>query len=244
MVSRQTCGEGGEALTVEMAEFFRFPTTPHLAWLSADVAPRSDKVLSASEMEEFLSGQVVVEEKVDGANLGIFVAPDGQLRIQNRGQYIASPFHGQFARLPAWLEKHGPHLGEALPQGIVVFGEWCAAKHSLRYDMLPDWLLVFDVYDRAERHFWSSGRRDNLAARLGLATVPQIFRGETDLAALTQLLDTRMSALRAGPMEGVIVRSESPDWCIRRAKLVRGDFTQAIGEHWSRRSIEWNRIAW
>jgi ATP-dependent RNA circularization protein (DNA/RNA ligase family) len=227
-----------------MTEFFRFPTTPHLAWLSADVAPRSDKVLSALEVEEILSGEVVVEEKVDGANLGMFLAPDGQLRIQNRGQYIESPFHGQFARLPAWLEQHGSHLSGAIPPSIVVFGEWCAAKHSLRYDKLPDWLLVFDVYDRADGHFWSSGRRNDLATRLGLATVPQIFRGETDLAALKQLLDARMSTLRAGPMEGLIVRSESANWCSRRAKLVRGDFTQAIGAHWSRRSIEWNQIAW
>jgi ATP-dependent RNA circularization protein (DNA/RNA ligase family) len=227
-----------------MVEFFRFPTTPHLAWLSVDAPPRGDKVLSATDVEEVLSGEVIVEEKVDGANLGISLAPEGQLRIQNRGQYIESPFHGQFSRLQAWLEQHGPRLSDAIPQGIVVFGEWCAAKHSLSYDMLPDWLLVFDVYDRAERRFWSSGRRNRLAARLGLATVPQIFRGETDLAALQQLLDVRMSTLRAGPMEGVIVRSESTDWCTRRAKLVRGDFTQAIGEHWSRRSIEWNRIAW
>jgi ATP-dependent RNA circularization protein (DNA/RNA ligase family) len=227
-----------------MTEFFRFPTTPHLAWLSADVALRGDKLLSPSEVEELLSGEVVVEEKVDGANLGISLAPEGELRIQNRGQYIAAPFHGQFAQLPAWLAQHGSHLGDAIPQDIVVFGEWCAAKHSLRYDMLPDWFLVFDVYHRAERHFWSAGRRDELAARLGLSTVPRIFRGKTDLAALTQLLDDRKSTFRAGPMEGIIVRSESASVCMRRAKLVRGDFTQAIGEHWSRRSIEWNRIAW
>jgi ATP-dependent RNA circularization protein (DNA/RNA ligase family) len=227
-----------------MTDFFRFPTTPHLAWLSADVALRGDKLLSPSEVEELLSGEVVVEEKVDGANLGISLAPDGELRIQNRGQYIAAPFHGQFAQLPAWLAQHGSHLGDAIPQDIVVFGEWCAAKHSLRYDMLPDWFLVFDVYHHAERNFWSSGRRDEIAARLGLSTVPRIFRGKTDLAALTQFLDDRMSTFRAGPMEGIIVRSESTSVCMRRAKLVRGDFTQAIGEHWSRRSIEWNRIAW
>lgn len=227
-----------------MTEFFRFPTTPHLAWLSADVPPRGDKILRASETEEILSGEVVVEEKVDGANLGIAIAPNGYLRIQNRGQYIESPFHGQFARLQIWLDQHGPHLADAIPKGILVFGEWCAAKHSLEYDRLPDWLLVFDIYDHAARHFWSSGRRDELAARLGLATVPQIFRGKTDLAALTKLLDARMSTLRAGPMEGVILRSESAGWCSRRAKLVRGDFAQAIGEHWSRRSIKWNRVAW
>lgn len=28
-----------------------------------------------------------------------------------------------------------------------------------------------------------------------------------------------------------------------RAKLVRADFTQAIGEHWRNRRSEWNRLA-
>jgi hypothetical protein len=32
------------------------------------------------------------------------------------------------------------------------------------------------------------------------------------------------------------------EWCAARAKLVQPAFTQAIGEHWSRRRIEWNRL--
>lgn len=30
--------------------------------------------------------------------------------------------------------------------------------------------LIFDVYDRAQRRFWSTRRRDELAASAGLAT--------------------------------------------------------------------------
>ena len=52
------------------AGFFRFPTTPHLAWLGGGATPREDKVLTPTEAAELLAGEVVVEEKLDGANLG------------------------------------------------------------------------------------------------------------------------------------------------------------------------------
>src|SRR5690606_5510157 len=62
-----------------MTEFLRFPHTPHLAWLGT--APlRGDKVLSPVEVEALLSRTVVVEEKVDGANLGFSVDESGALR--------------------------------------------------------------------------------------------------------------------------------------------------------------------
>ena len=49
--------------------FFRFPHTPHLTWLGLG-EPRDDKVLSGDEALALLSADVVLEEKLDGANLG------------------------------------------------------------------------------------------------------------------------------------------------------------------------------
>ena len=141
----------------EAMDFFRFPHTPHLAWLG-DGSPRDDKVLSPNEVTALLAGDVVVEEKLDGANVGFSLAPDGSLRAQNRGQYLAEPHAGQFARLPAWLAQHGEGLRSVLKPNLIAFGEWCAARHSLDYAALPDWFLLFDVYDRAAGRFWSSTR--------------------------------------------------------------------------------------
>lgn len=67
-----------------MTTFFRFPHTPHLAWLGAS-KPRADKVLDAEELRTFLASTVVVEEKIDGANLGFSIDGHGKLRGQNRG---------------------------------------------------------------------------------------------------------------------------------------------------------------
>ena len=39
-----------------MSSFFRFPHTPHIAWLAAG-APRDDKVLSPEEAQALLAGE-------------------------------------------------------------------------------------------------------------------------------------------------------------------------------------------
>lgn len=229
-----------------MGEFFRFPHTPHLAWLGS-AEPRDDKVLSATDAAGLLQGEVVVEEKLDGANLGFSLGAAGELRVQNRGTYLTAPYAGQFARLPAWLAMHGDGIAEKLldhhNSPLILFGEWCAARHSLAYSQLPDWLLLFDVFDAGAGRFWSSARRNAMAQRLGLATAPQVARGRFRLNELIEGVDTWLSRFRDGPLEGVVVRKESADWCEQRAKLVRADFTQAIGEHWRGRQVEWNRLA-
>ncbi len=224
-----------------MTDFFRFPHTPHLAWLG-EGSPRDDKVLSPNEVTALLAGDVVVEEKLDGANLGLSLAPDGSLRAQNRGQYLAQPHAGQFGRLPAWLAQHGEPLRAVLNANLILFGEWCAARHSLDYAALPDWFLLFDVYDRAAGRFWSTARRNALASRAGLVSVPPLLQGKTTETALKALVATKQSHYREGPLEGVVIRRESAEWCEARAKLVRQNFTQSIGEHWRNRAIEWNQM--
>jgi len=212
-----------------------------LTWLGPG-SPRGDKVLTQEEALAFLDGEVLVEEKLDGANLGVSLSVRGHLCFQNRGQYLEEPYSGQFARLQSWLSVHEERLISCLKPDLIVFGEWCAAKHSLAYSDLPDWLLVFDVYDRKQQRFWSRSRREGLASELGMSSVPKIYEGLISLGELVRLLDTAPSRYRKGPPEGIVVRRDEGAWCNSRAKLVRSDFVQAIDSHWRSRSIEWNRL--
>lgn len=223
-----------------MSDFFRFPRISHLAALGTEIN-RDDKVLSAQEADALLSGEVVIEEKLDGANLGLSVGPEGYLRLQNRGQYLMPPYLGQFDKANIWLEFRRDRLISELGHALILFGEWCAARHSLAYDSLPDWFVVFDVFDKEAGRFWCSSRCNALSLRLGLPVVPRIGSGRTTLADLKRLIATQTSRFRTGPLEGIVIRRESADWLDARAKLVRPEFTQAIGEHWRRRQIEWNR---
>lgn len=194
-----------------MTDFFRFPHTPHLAWLG-EGAPCDDKVLTPAEVQALLAGEVVVEEKLDGANLGLSLAPDGGLRAQNRGQYLYEPHAGQFARLPGWLAQHEAALREALTPELILFGEWCVLTHSIAYTALPDWFIAFDVYDRAHGRFWSQARRNALLQRIGIATVPEVTRGRLTLAELKRLLEVTPSACGAAHVEGFVLRRDAGDW--------------------------------
>jgi len=222
-------------------DFYRFPHTPHIAWLGRG-EPRGDKVLAPAEAHELLSHHVVIEEKVDGANLGLSVDELGTLRAQNRGRYLtADHATPQFKTLARWLAPREQALADALYPDLMLFGEWCYAVHSIRYTALPDWFLGFDVYDRAKGVFWSAARRDELLAKAGVAAVPKLGEGHYDLAALKELLGH--SQLTDDRAEGLYVRREDHDHLLTRAKLVQPEFVQAIEEHWSRRTLEKNSLA-
>lgn len=223
-----------------MTEFFRFPRTPHLVWLGQDQA-RDDKVLSPEEASELLSEAVLVEEKVDGANVGLSVSDSGVLRAQNRGAYIEQQTcHPQFKRLFRWHEAHHHSLTEALDPNLILFGEWCYAVHSVRYTKLPDWFLAFDVYDRRRHEFWSATRRDELTDTIGLARVPKVAQGRFDVDDIVRMLG--VSRLSNGPAEGVYVRRDDDTRLLARAKVVRPEFVQQIESHWSGRSMQTNRL--
>jgi len=198
--------------------------------------------MSVEDANAFLDGIVVVEEKLDGANVGISIAPNGALRAQNRGQYLQEKNSGQFSQMSSWIAQHEDALFDGLDAHLIAFGEWCAARHTLDYSRLPDWWLLFDIYDRREQRFWSTARRNLWAAVRGLAVVPNLHEGHADLRQLRAWVSTDESRFRAGGLEGIVVRREDSEWLAKRAKIVRKDFTQAIGDHWRSRVIEWNRL--
>jgi len=224
-----------------MSAFFRFPHTPHLAWLGPG-KPRDDKVLSPNEARELLSHEVLVEEKIDGSNIGFSVDVHGTLRAQNRGSYLdLGALQGQWKPLKRWLAIRRSTLREVLFPDLALFGEWCYAVHTIRYTRLPDWFLAFDVYDRARDEFWGARKRNDLARALGLAVVPRRAEGRVTLNQLKPIMGS--SELATGPAEGLYIRFEREDRLISRAKLVHAEFVQATDQHWSKRRLEPNQLA-
>jgi ATP-dependent RNA circularization protein (DNA/RNA ligase family) len=222
-------------------EFHKFPHTPHLVWLG-EGHPREDKLLSREEAGEFLSGEVIVEEKVDGANLGISLGTDGRVRAQSRGNYLApGRSHAQWSPLWPWLAEHRAGLEEGLRGGLMLYGEWCYAKHTVSYDALPDWFLGFDVFEVASQRFWAADRRNEWLRQRGLVSVPEVKRGQLTIKRLLGLLGK--SAVGRTPMEGVYLRREQGDWLQARAKVVSTAFRQQIEEHWTRHAVTANQLA-
>lgn len=219
--------------------FFKFPSTPHLAILPG-VDIREDKVMTEFERDEFLRHELIVEEKVDGSNLGISFDSEGGILAQNRGGYLQLPGNGQWNKLGEWLAFHTNVLFDELSGRYILFGEWCYAQHSVYYDRLPDWFLGFDIYDKPSGRFLSSERRDHLLNKMQIFKVPILARGHFSYPELKMFVS--QSKLSDQPAEGIYLRFDHGDWLDQRAKLVRPAFIQAIEQHWSRSAIRPNRI--
>ena len=236
---------------------FKFPRTVHLLNLGAatedDIVQLTSSAFSTSSFTP--ASQIVITEKIDGANLGISLDASRRILIQNRAHWVNSKTHFQFKKLDIWVEKYREALTRILgadpsfPGRYILFGEWMVCVHSIKYTRLPNRFLAFDLYDRSRKVFAS---RDVLEARLegtGIAIVPTIMRikgrpeegagpdmpSDEELVGMVQ----RPSRFYDGRVEGVYVKVEK-DWIVvGRGKVVRADFI-AGNEHWTRGNLELN----
>lgn len=220
-------------------DYYKFPSTSHLAILGTNVV-RNDKVMSERERNDFLNQELVIEEKVDGANLGISFDSLGNVRLQNRGSYLHAPYPGQWKKLSEWIVPKMDLLYKVLKDQFILFGEWCYAQHSIYYNRLPDWFLGFDILYKKEWKFYSCQRRDEIFNNAGISGVPLIKKGSFSLEELISLLSN--SCLSDETIEGIYLRFDDDGWLGKRAKLVRPEFIQSIEEHWSKKKIKTNRL--
>ena len=197
--------------------------------------------MSESERNAFLRHKVVVEEKIDGANLGISFDSEGNIRAQNRGAYLHLPTGGQWKKLADWLAPRTDMFFQQLTDQYILFGEWCYAQHTVIYDRLPDWFLGFDIYDKGNGRFFSCSCRDEMFRALGISQVPRINVGRFTLAGLSKFLS--QSRFSDKPAEGLYLRFDHSDWLVQRAKLVRSAFIQSLEQHWSWSGIKTNRLS-
>ncbi len=222
------------------ADFIKFHRTTHLTWLVKH-PPREDKVIEPSEAKDFLKHRIVVEEKIDGTNVGISLDQSVGLRLQNRGEFLSPGRDAQFGPLWSWIRDHREGLEDALGDDLILFGEWCFAVHTVKYNRLPDWFLGFDIFDRSERFFWSTKMRDRWLVRVGIVGVPELAEGQFSLDQLTHLL---VGSSRFGdePMEGIYLRCNEGQRLRSRAKLVQPQFLEGIQQHWSARKLRKNAL--
>lgn len=101
--------------------------------------------LTKEEVKRLLGGRVVVEEKFDGANIGIIRHKTG-FTLQKKGSLVAQSEHAQFNYFWSWSRDYYGQLMQ-MPQGYVLYGELLYAVHTIFYDRLPDLVLIFEVWD-------------------------------------------------------------------------------------------------
>lgn len=219
--------------------FYKFPSTPYI-FLDNSIQKKEKNYLTDSEIEDFLNNKITIEEKIDGANLGISFDGDGNIALQNRGEFLNEPFYGQWKLLKQWINLHEDELFDVLSDKYILYGEWCYACHSVKYDRLPDWFLAFDLFDKQNYRFLSVYNRDIKLRETTLSLVPNLGYGIWTKEELPDFFS--VSRVGSHNSEGIYLRLDSGDWLLKRAKIVRPEFRQQIEEHWSRKLLEKNQL--
>lgn len=161
-------------------------------------------VLDPADRRGLLGSEVVVEEKLDGANVMVWVDDRGQPQVSLRSGPGSADRAGQLGPLRAWATGHGDGLRGLLDGGRVLYGEWLLLSHTVSYQRLPDYLVALDLWDR-QWGWVPVDVRSDACGRAALTTPPELWRGVPGSAEQLEAL-LGPAAWGAGPMEGLVVR--------------------------------------
>lgn len=234
----------------------KYPRTPHL---EGSRLQAGDEDLSQIPFSFLLGKYAVIEEKIDGANSAISFDGDGRLLLQSRGHYLDGGYRERhYNLLKSWANTYRDELFSSLGSRYIMYGEWMYAKHTVFYDLLPDYFMEFDIYDRERDVFLSTDERRKITERLPfIHSVPVLARGvfTSKKAVLSYLGDSnyisdhhieilREHARRHGldeqrqvretdpsrTMEGLYIKIEKDGVVTDRLKFVRASFLQCVAE--------------
>jgi hypothetical protein len=205
----------------------KYPRTRHLPnspGMSADDVQLFD--LSA-----LAAGEVVLTEKMDGENTTI-----GPGYVHARS-LDSAPHESR-----TWVRALAGRLQSEIPAGMRVCGENLYARHSIGYDRLSSYFLVFNIWQDDVCLDWDSTQE--WAGLLGLRCVPVLYRGT--FPGLDGLLRLWRNGRDTEPSEGFVVRTAGSftraDFDTHLAKWVRPSHVQT-DRHWMTAEVVVNRLA-
>lgn len=232
----------------------KYPRTKHVR---GSRFQHGDDDLEAVPWEDLAGKNLVIEEKMDGANAGISFE-DGKLMLQSRGHYLRGGVREkQFALLKQWAAAQEEALYVLLGEELIMYGEWMFAKHTCYYDALPHYFMEFDMLEKKSNSFLSTHVREALIINRGvreqIVSVKVLAEGQFEhLGQLLTMIGPshfrtprwRISLLDAGvrahvmdvenhtdlneEMEGLYIKWEENGEVKGRYKFVRDSFTSAI----------------
>ena len=202
---------------------YKYPRTRHLPW-SCGV---SSDDLRSYNLSNFEGKEVVVTEKMDGENTTMY-------RDGIHARSLDSSHHPS----RNWVKALHGRIGWRTPEGWRICGENLYARHSIAYDQLPSFFMVFSIW--ASNNMCLSWDDTVAWAKMtDLVTVPEIERGIFNGDRLQSLIfDTNK-------IEGYVVRLASSfsygDFDRSVAKWVRESHVQT-DEHWMHKAVVPNQM--
>lgn len=203
-----------------------YPRIPHLV---PGRGTRDDRVLGTEEAAVFLARPVVVEEKLDGANVVLWLE-DGRVECALRSGPGGADRAGQLGPLRAWVGERSDELRSLLGGGLALYSDWLYLSHTVAYERLPSYLIALDLR-RPDGSFVTVDERTAACTDADLSVPAELWRG---VAACEETVEGLLGPSRYGDAqaEGVVVRAvdgAEP----RIAKLVRPGFDRLTDDAWA-----------
>jgi ATP-dependent RNA circularization protein (DNA/RNA ligase family) len=194
--------------------------------------------LSKQQTTDLLNGEVVVEEKMDGANVGIIRHKKG-FHLQKRGSLMGQGEHEQFGFFYNWAYRQNYEKLTKLPMHYLVYGELVYATHTIYYDRLPDFFLAFDIFTGQKGLNYED--RNTFCRDYGFHQVPLIAKGGFLKTDLFNLIPNK-SVYGEVAEEIVVKRYRKNEYL--RGKIVKAEFIKQLDEsdHWMNSNVKRNKL--
>lgn len=207
-------------------EKIKYPRTFHVPWSPGRGS--DDKVLR--DIDHLYEHKLVVTEKMDGENT-----------TMTRNFCYARSLDSKDHESQHYIKGIHARIKHQLPENIRLHGENLFAKHSIKYDDLDDYFLVFAASDISTNTFLSFDQTQDICHNLRLYMVPVLLynaRGK-EIENRHSFWDTMDGH------EGWVVRNMDEfsiaDFKWNVAKFVREKHVQTA-QHWKQQKIERNGL--
>ncbi len=169
----------------------KYPRTFHLPW--SDGASKDDRIADQSLINRFneTKPEVVVTAKMDGESTTLY-----KDYIHARSlNYDSHPSRN-------WMKAQHNQIAHDIPDDWRICGENVYAKHSIHYQNLPAYFMVYSIWDNRNVCLsWDD--TVEYCKLLELEMVPVLYRGAWDEKEIKKLFSPN---LNNDPMEGYVVR--------------------------------------
>jgi hypothetical protein len=178
---------------------YKYPRTPHI---EGSCKQQGDEDIDDVPFRMIANQEVIIEEKVDGANAGISFNESGKMLLQSRGHYLTGGYRErQFNLFKQWAYSNSLAFQQVLGKYYILYGEWLYAKHTIFYNNLPHYFLAFDVFDKDKEVFFDTEKRQNFLKDLHVVSVPILYRGKIKSAQNLVSLITQSNFINSGHLE-------------------------------------------
>lgn len=210
-----------------------FPRTKHL--FNWSKSSDDDQFASLDISKEIFQTRVLVEEKIDGTNIGISVQ-NGIPMIRNRSKqiHLNERGRGTFQLAPIWnyCYENIQKIEEITENGkLILFGDWLYVRHTVPYDSLPSFFISYSLFDRSRKEFLDKEDFLKRSAKTGFVSPTIRWHGKNlSETILREMLKQRSSYVLKQNIaqEGVVIYPLEGSLKGKWFKIVREDFEPGL----------------